>query len=88
MPTEPDPLTTAEVVHRAVETCEAGEVDERLGDLLARFEDAPLDDGTLVIIASPPKLHAPQVAHRVTPQLSGTAECSAAEWRTSLRVHT
>jgi hypothetical protein len=40
MPTEPDPLTTAEVVHRAVETCEAGEVDERLGDLLARFEDA------------------------------------------------
>jgi hypothetical protein len=40
MPTEPDPLTTAEVIHRAVETCEAGEVDERLGDLLARFEDA------------------------------------------------
>jgi hypothetical protein len=40
MPTEPHPLTTAEVVHRAVETCEAGEVDERLGDLLPRFEDA------------------------------------------------
>jgi hypothetical protein len=40
MPTEPHPDTTAEAVHRAVEVCEAGEVDGRLGELLARFEDA------------------------------------------------
>jgi hypothetical protein len=40
MPTQPHPVTTSEVVHRAVEVCEIGEVDDRLGDFLARFEDA------------------------------------------------
>jgi hypothetical protein len=40
MPTEPHPVTAAEAVHRAVEVCEVGEVDGRLGELLARFEDA------------------------------------------------
>jgi hypothetical protein len=40
MPTEPDPVTTAAVVHRAVEVCEIGEIDDRLGELLERFEDA------------------------------------------------
>jgi hypothetical protein len=40
MPTQPQPVTTAEVVHRGVEVCEIGEVDERMGDFLERFEDA------------------------------------------------
>lgn len=40
MPTQPQPVTTSEAVHRAVEVCEIGEIDDRLGDLLARFEDA------------------------------------------------
>ncbi|HEY4428476.1 MAG TPA: hypothetical protein VGN08_09765 [Solirubrobacteraceae bacterium] len=40
MSTQQHPVTTAEAVHRAVEVCEIGEVDDRLGDLLARFEDA------------------------------------------------
>jgi hypothetical protein len=40
MSTHPRPVSTAEAVHRAVEVCEIGEVDDRLGDFLARFEDA------------------------------------------------
>lgn len=39
MPTEPEPITLAEVVHRAVETCDDGDT-AALDDLLARFEDA------------------------------------------------
>ena len=37
MPTEPQPVTVAEVVRIAVETCDDG--SESLDDLLARFED-------------------------------------------------
>jgi len=37
MPTEPAPVTMAEVVHRAVETCDDG--SGTVDDLLARFED-------------------------------------------------
>jgi hypothetical protein len=40
MPTEPDPITLAEVVRRAGEVCELGEVDEGVDALLERFEDA------------------------------------------------
>ncbi|MCW3034600.1 MAG: hypothetical protein QOK19_1221 [Solirubrobacteraceae bacterium] len=39
MPTEPPPLTVARAVHRAVEVCEIGELDEPLEELLLRFED-------------------------------------------------
>jgi hypothetical protein len=39
MPTEPEPVTLAEVVHRAVEVCEDS-TSEGLDELLARFEDA------------------------------------------------
>jgi len=39
MPTEPQPLTLAEVVHRAVEVCDDG-TSEGLNALLERFEDA------------------------------------------------
>ncbi len=39
MPTEPQPVTLAEAVHRAVEACE-DESSEALDELLARFEDA------------------------------------------------
>ncbi len=38
MPTEPEPITLTEVVHRAVETCEDG--SEALDQLLLAFEDA------------------------------------------------
>ena len=38
MPTEPEPLTVAEVVHRAVEVCEDNSSDG-LDELLERFED-------------------------------------------------
>ncbi len=38
MPTEPQLLTFAQVVHRAVEACDDGS-SEALDDLLARFED-------------------------------------------------
>jgi len=38
MPTDPEPVTVSEVVHRAVEVCEDGN-SESLGELLARFED-------------------------------------------------
>jgi hypothetical protein len=40
VPTEPQPPTVAEVIHRAVEVCEVGETDDALDELLARFEDA------------------------------------------------
>jgi hypothetical protein len=40
VPTRPPSLTTFEAVRRAVEVCEIGETDDRLGELLARFEDA------------------------------------------------
>ena len=39
MPTEPEQLTVAEVVHRAVEVCEDNS-SEGLDELLERFEDA------------------------------------------------
>ncbi|MBV9194010.1 MAG: hypothetical protein JO168_07665 [Solirubrobacterales bacterium] len=39
MPTEPQPITLAEVVRRAVEVCDDGS-SEGLDDLLLRFEDA------------------------------------------------
>ncbi|HZU39716.1 MAG TPA: hypothetical protein VE992_01620 [Solirubrobacteraceae bacterium] len=38
MPTEPEPVTLAEVVRAAVEACDDG--SEGLDDLLERFEDA------------------------------------------------
>ena len=40
MPTEPDPITLAQVVHRAVEVCDPDGTDEDLAELLLRFEDA------------------------------------------------
>lgn len=40
MPTEPQPITLFEVAKRAVEICDPDNHDERLGDLLAQFEDA------------------------------------------------
>jgi len=39
MPTEPQPVTLADVVHRAVEVCEDG-TSQGLDELLERFEDA------------------------------------------------
>ncbi|MBI5106495.1 MAG: hypothetical protein HZB46_16175 [Solirubrobacterales bacterium] len=39
MATEPQPLTLSQAVHRAVEACDPDGADERLADLLARFED-------------------------------------------------
>jgi hypothetical protein len=39
MPTEPEPVTLADVVRRAVEACDDGS-SEALGELLGRFEDA------------------------------------------------
>jgi hypothetical protein len=47
MPTEPDPITVAEVVHRAVEVCEDSTSDG-LDDLLVRFED---DDEPIAAVA-------------------------------------
>ena len=40
MPTEPAPLTLAQVVHRAVEVCDPAGTDGDLGDFFLRFEDA------------------------------------------------
>jgi vacuolar-type H+-ATPase subunit H len=40
MGTEPQPVTLAEVVRRAVEICDPGQADEVLGRLLEHFEDA------------------------------------------------
>lgn len=39
MPTEPEPLTLSEIVHRAVEVCEDS-TSQGLDELLQRFEDA------------------------------------------------
>lgn len=39
MPTEPQPLTLSQAVHRAVEAVDPNGGDERLADLLRRFED-------------------------------------------------
>jgi hypothetical protein len=40
MPTEPDPITLSQVVHRAVEVCDPAGTDTDLADLFIRFEDA------------------------------------------------
>lgn len=40
MPTNPQPVSLAEVVRRAVEICDPADGDPDLGDLLVRFEDA------------------------------------------------
>src|SRR5215203_6129003 len=40
MPTEPDPITVSQVVHRAVEVCDPAGTDEDLADLFLRFEAA------------------------------------------------
>jgi len=40
MPTEPDPITVSQVVHRAVEVCDPAGTDGDLADLFIRFEDA------------------------------------------------
>jgi hypothetical protein len=40
MPTEPEPLTLAEVVRRAVQVCDPQGVDSVLGDYERFFEDA------------------------------------------------
>ena len=40
MPTEPDPITLSQVVHRAVEVCDPSGTDADLADLFIRFEDA------------------------------------------------
>ena len=40
MPTNPEPITLFEITKRAVEICDPDDRDGRLGDLLARFEDA------------------------------------------------
>jgi hypothetical protein len=39
MPTQPEPLTLAGAVRRAVELCDPTDRDADLGDFLARFED-------------------------------------------------
>ena len=48
MPTEPNPITLFQVVHRAVEVCDPGGDDKDLADLLMRFEDA--DEPVLAIL--------------------------------------
>jgi hypothetical protein len=40
MPTEPQPLTLADVARRAVQICDPADADAVLGDYLIRFEDA------------------------------------------------
>jgi hypothetical protein len=40
MPTEPEPLTLADVAKRAVQICDPEDRDGVLGDFLAQFEDA------------------------------------------------
>jgi hypothetical protein len=40
MPTEPEPLTLAEVARRAVEICDPSDSDAVLGDYFVQFEDA------------------------------------------------
>ena len=50
MPTEPEPVTLGQIVHRAVQVCDPDD-DEGLDDLLQRFEDddEPLGSGTAQI---------------------------------------
>jgi hypothetical protein len=48
MPTEPQPVTLAQLVHRAVEICDPDGVDEDLAELLRRFEDADEPASALV----------------------------------------
>ena len=40
MPTEPDPITLSQIVHRAVEVCDPSGTDADLADFFLRFEDA------------------------------------------------
>src|SRR5215208_7174736 len=40
MPTEPDPITISQIVHRAVEVCDPSGADDDLADFFLRFEDA------------------------------------------------
>ena len=40
MPTDPQPVTLAQLVHRAVQTCDPDGSDDALSDLLHRFEDS------------------------------------------------
>jgi hypothetical protein len=40
MPTEPEPLTLADVARRAVQVCDPQDTDAVLGDYFLRFEDA------------------------------------------------
>ena len=40
MPTEPQPLSLADVARRAVQICDPGDSDAVLGDYLIQFEDA------------------------------------------------
>jgi hypothetical protein len=40
MPTEPQPLSLADVARRAVQICDPNDSDPVLGDYLAQFEDA------------------------------------------------
>jgi hypothetical protein len=40
MPTEPQPLSLADVARRAVQVCDPQDVDGVLGDYLIQFEDA------------------------------------------------
>src|SRR5437763_6098570 len=40
MPTEPEPITLAEVARRAVEICDPDDADAVLGDYFLQFEDA------------------------------------------------
>ena len=39
MPTEPQPVTLAQVVHRAVEVCDPHGAEDGVSELLTRFED-------------------------------------------------
>jgi hypothetical protein len=39
MPTEPDPITLSQIIHRAVEVCDPSGTDTDLADLYLRFED-------------------------------------------------
>ena len=48
MPTEPQPVTLAQLVHRAVEIVDPDGADEDLGELLRRFEDADEPASALV----------------------------------------
>jgi hypothetical protein len=47
MPTEPQPVTVAEVVHKAVECCSLSADSDGLDALLLRFEDADVPISTV-----------------------------------------